>query len=130
MLKIIFKYSLICSVIWTVIIFILCSTPGKYVPTAHWLDLLSFDKLVHVSMFFILTSLWLCYFISKYTITPSTVSAVFIGCVAYGGLLEIMQATLFSQRSGDWFDFIANTVGCLIALYFFRKKKLFHLKTT
>jgi VanZ family protein len=55
----------------------------------------------------------------------SIVTMIFIifGCVAYGGLLEVMQATVFSQRSGDWLDFIANSFGCLIGLWFFRKNK-------
>lgn len=41
----------------------------------------------------------------------------------YGGLLEVMQATVFSQRSGDWLDFIANSFGCLMGLWFFSKQK-------
>ncbi len=44
-------------------------------------------------------------------------------CVAYGGLLEIMQATVFSNRSGDWLDFIANSFGCLLGFWFFIKNK-------
>ena len=47
-----------------------------------------------------------------------------MACISYGGLLEIMQATVFSQRSGDWYDFIANTFGCFLALWLFRKKNL------
>jgi len=27
-----------------------------------------------------------------------------------------MQAKVFSDRSADWFDVIANTFGCLVAL--------------
>ncbi len=42
-------------------------------------------------------------------------------CVAYGGLLEIMQAKIFSHRSGDWLDFIANTFGCSVGVYLFNK---------
>jgi len=45
--------------------------------------------------------------------------------MAYGGTLEIMQATVFSGRSGDWFDFVANSVGCLTAFLIFKRKKLF-----
>jgi VanZ family protein len=44
-------------------------------------------------------------------------------CVAYGGMLEIMQATVFSNRSGDWLDFIANSFGCLMGLVVFYKKE-------
>lgn len=46
---------------------------------------------------------------------------IIFGCIAYGGMLEIMQATVFSQRSGDWLDFIANSFGCCMGLWFFSK---------
>ncbi len=48
---------------------------------------------------------------------------IILACVAYGGTLEVMQATIFSHRSGDWFDFIANTVGCTIGFLVFNKNK-------
>ncbi len=52
-----------------------------------------------------------------------------IACIGYGGLLEIMQAKAFSERSGDWLDFIANSFGCLMGLWFFSKQK-FRLSQT
>jgi len=123
MIKLLLKYSLLAAIIWTIIIFVLCCTPGKYVPTAHWLELLSFDKFVHASIFFILTCLWLVYMFMTNKLSMVTMIFIIFGCVAYGGLLEVMQATVFSQRSGDWLDFIANSFGCLIGLWFFRKNK-------
>lgn len=122
MAKFISKYSLWLAIIWTAIIFVLCSTPGKYIPTTSWLELLSFDKFVHASIFFVLIVLWLIasYFSSISVFKISLISAL---CITYGGLLEIMQSTLFSQRSGDWLDFIANSVGCGIGLLFFNKYK-------
>ena len=123
MIKLLLKYSLPAALIWTIIIFVLCCTPGKYVPTAHWLELLSFDKFVHASIFFILTCLWLVYVFMTKKLSMVTMIFIIFGCVVYGGLLEVMQATVFSQRSGDWLDFIANSFGCLIGLWFFRKNK-------
>ena len=124
----ILKKSLWFSIIWTLVIFILCCTPGKYIPTSNWLELLSFDKFVHASIFFVLCTLWFSFIISKKKINSKYIGTILIGCVGYGGLLEIMQATIFSQRSGDWLDFIANSFGCLLALLFFWKKKLFQIK--
>jgi len=128
MMHSIFKKSIWFSISWTLIIFILCCTPGKYIPTSNWLELLSFDKFVHASIFFILCILWFSALIFKKRVNNRYITATLISCVSYGGLLEIMQATIFSQRSGDWFDFIANTFGCLLALCFFWKKKLFKIK--
>lgn len=123
MVKILLKYSFLAAISWTIIIFVLCCTPGKYVPTAHWLELLSFDKFVHASIFFTLTFLWLLVGFKKNKLSLSFMIFIIIACIGYGGLLEMMQATVFSQRSGDWLDFIANSFGCLMGLWFFRKNK-------
>jgi VanZ family protein len=67
--------------------------------------------------------LWLFYglFIiySSRKLSKSSMIFIISLCVAYGGMLEIMQATVFSNRSGDWFDFIANSFGLLYGLYGF-----------
>ena len=129
MIKLLLKYSLLAAIVWTLIIFILCCTPGKYVPTAHWLELLSFDKFVHASIFFALTFLWLLVGFKKNKLSLSFMIFIIIACIGYGGLLEIMQAKVFSERSGDWLDFIANSFGCLIGVWFFSKQK-FRLSQT
>ena len=123
MIKLVSKHSLLLAVIWTIIIFILCCTPGKYIPTVSWLELLSFDKFVHASIFFTLACLWLIYLHYSNKLSTPSISITIFMCIAYGGILEIMQATLFSQRSGDWLDFIANSFGCFMGLCFFSKKK-------
>ena len=124
MIKLLLKYNLLCAVLWTVIIFILCSTPGHFITTNNWLELLSFDKFVHASIFFVLTILWLVYFLSAIKLSPIISATVILFCISFGGLLEIMQSNVFSQRSGDWLDFIANSFGCLMGWLFFYKKKI------
>ena len=123
MIKLLLKYSLLAAIAWTIVIFVLCCTPGRYIPTTNWLELLSFDKFVHASIFFVLTSLWLLFGFQKYNSSTHYIVISIVCCVAYGGLLEIMQATIFSQRSGDWLDFIANSFGCFMGLWFFNKQK-------
>jgi VanZ family protein len=121
MIKLLLKYSLFVAIVWTLIIFVLCCTPGQYIPTTDWLELLSFDKFVHASIFFTLAVLWLVYLFKLNKLSITLIVLVLLLCIAYGGLLEIMQATVFSHRSGDWLDFIANTFGCLMGLWFFSK---------
>mgnify|MGYP001302378814 CR=1 FL=1 len=123
MIKLLLKYSLLAAVLWTLIIFILCCTPGQYIPTTNWLELLSFDKFVHASIFFVLTCLWLISLLKINKLSNLSIILILLSCVLYGGLLEIMQATVFSNRSGDWLDFIANSFGCLMGFWFFNKKK-------
>lgn len=35
----------------------------------------------------------------------------------YGGSIEILQATVFTWRDGDWNDFFADTVGASMGLF-------------
>ncbi|MDP2387182.1 MAG: VanZ family protein [Bacteroidota bacterium] len=108
--------------LWTLVIFALCSMPGKSIPHISWLELLSFDKFVHASIFFVLEVLYLRGFNlqSNYgSLKKHAKVIVTFFCVLYGGALEIMQSVLFSERSGDWLDFIANSTGCIAALCLF-----------
>lgn len=130
MIKLLLKYNLLLAVLWTVLIFILCSTPGHFIPTTSWLELLSFDKFVHASIFFVLTILWLVYFLKANKLSPLISATIILFCISYGGLLEIMQSNVFSQRSGDWLDFIANSFGCLMGWLFFIKRKLVFLQSS
>lgn len=93
--------------------------PGKAIPHISWLELLSFDKFVHASIFFVLQILIMRAF---YLSTPNfniLKWIILLFSIAYGGALELMQYYLFSQRSGDWFDFIANSFGCVMGLVLF-----------
>ncbi len=119
-------YAIALALAWTALIFGLCCMPGRYIPTTHWLELISFDKFVHAAIFFVLQYLWM---LAAGGSTARHIM-IFAACVSYGGLLEIMQATVFSERSADWFDFIANSFGCTMALVFCTKinRKLFSNK--
>lgn len=110
-------------VLWTGIIFALCSMPGKAIPKINWLELLSFDKFVHASMFFVEQILLMRALLSlneKAFLKQNYKWISVLFCVAYGGSLEIMQYYVFSERSGDVLDFIANSTGCAIGLLVFK----------
>ena len=125
MKRILYNYSSLFAFIWAAIIFALCATPGHLIPSANWLELLSFDKWVHATMFFILCSLLFLVAVKNNQSKTRLIIYFFI-CVLYGGFLEVMQAKCFSNRSADWQDFVANSFGCLIAVLFFKKlKKIF-----
>lgn len=102
------------SFFWALFIAFLCGLPGKDIPHISFLELLSFDKFVHASVFFVLVML-----INKaFRKTPNRKNAMaFALCVSipYGGILEILQQELFEDRTADLFDFIANSTGSLLA---------------
>lgn len=97
--------------------------PGKAIPKINWLELLSFDKFVHASIFFVEQILFMRALLSLnegnfFKQNFKLVSVLF--CIAYGGWLEIMQYYIFSERSGDILDFIANSTGCITGLLLFK----------
>ena len=115
MIKLILKYSLPLAICWALFILALCSIPGQYIPSVSLLEMLSFDKWVHASMFFVLCSLLFIHFRQK-TVSKTQIYLLLGMCILYGGLLEVMQGNLFSNRSADWNDIFANSFGCLMAL--------------
>ena len=82
--------------------------------------MLSFDKWVHAGMFFVLGTL-IFLNIKQRTEDKKQIYLFLFICIAYGCLLEIMQGALFSNRSADWNDIIANSFGCLMAVLFYSK---------
>ncbi|WP_418653610.1 VanZ family protein [Tenacibaculum soleae] len=79
------------------------------------------DKLKHLIAYFILTFIWLLAF--KKTKT----SKLFIAfcCFFFGIIIEALQVTITTHRSGELLDIVANTMGILIAyiIYFLFFKK-------
>ena len=74
------------------------------------------DKWTHMVMYGVLTlAIWMDYKRShkKYNAWRLLILA-FLAPIAMGGILELMQAYLTTCRSGEWLDFVANTIGvCL-----------------
>ena len=108
------------AIVWALVIFGLCSMPGRFIPSVTWLELLSFDKWVHASVFFILLGLF-GISVAVHQQNKNLFYLYFLLSVMYGGLLEIMQAKVFSERSADWLDMIANSFGCIVAFLLNRK---------
>ena len=114
------------AVIWALFILLLCSFPGDAIPVVNWLEYISFDKLVHASIFFIQQILLMRGFLLQKNFRVLRQQYILITlslCVGYGASLEIMQRYFFLSRSGDIADFVANCAGCLLALPLFNRLK-------
>lgn len=116
----IIKYSTTLSIIWAFIILGLCSMPGQYISSVSWLEMLSFDKWVHAGIFFVLCC-FIFFSLLQKSSSPVKIYLFFALAVLYGGALEVMQGTLFSNRSADWHDIIANSAGCIFGLLSYKK---------
>jgi len=119
-MNLIYKHAAKLTALWFVFIFVLCATPGQFIPSSNWLELLSVDKLIHAFIFFVLTSLSFLTAI-KFKQSAFMLTLCVLLSIIYGAALEWMQANYFSNRSADWQDVVANTLGCLLALLTLKK---------
>ena len=86
------------------------------------------DKIYHLIAYFVLTLSWLL------TLNKGKHQyKVLIACVVFGIIIEVLQMTLTAYRAGELFDFLANTLGGLLALgahnLFLKKKYFINSKT-
>jgi VanZ family protein len=112
------------AIIWALFILILCGIPGRDIPHISFLELLSFDKFVHAGIFFVLMLLTIRGFMLQTYFPllqhfPQLIAFIF--CIIYGGVLEIMQESLFVERTADIYDFIANSFGSAIGLILYNR---------
>ncbi|TDQ28880.1 VanZ family protein [Tenacibaculum caenipelagi] len=81
------------------------------------------DKFEHAFAYFILTTIWLR------ALKTTKISNYFIVfcCFFYGIIIEVLQTTVTTHRSGEFWDVVANSMGILIAFIiynsFFKKNK-------
>ena len=118
--------GLLCGII----IMVLTGIPGSCLP--HVKPIIGLDKVVHLFMY--ATFAFLCLwgyrkqFISngkayqKRALLLAVVISIF-----YGGLTEMLQEYLVPGRTGDGFDFLADSIGTLLGVtvfyLFYRRKK-------
>jgi len=117
--------KLMPAILWAFFIGILCAIPGKDLPTISWLEIISFDKFVHASLFFVLQ----IFCLKPYYLDFKQKNIFYITsiiCIGYGGLLELCQGYFFIDRSADILDFAANIFGVITAslLFWFKPEKI------
>ena len=113
------------ALVWATLILVLCAIPGNKIPEITFWQWLRWDKLVHLFLFGVL-SIFLFgahSAIKKGPLLFKEYCLWILLAIIYGGVIEIMQATLFIQRSGDLRDAIANAIGAISGGYFFSRKK-------
>ncbi len=124
-----FKYNW-PGITWSLIILVLTGLPGNYFPQVRtfW-EWLGPDKIIHLGIFGILTYLLLRGFQKQHQFqrlrSNYIIFAIGIGIV-FGALTEVGQRYVFTGRSANIYDFLANAVGCLLGLvvYYILSRKL------
>jgi len=117
-MKTILKYQRL-TILWAFFIFIMCSINMGGVSNAP-MFFPGFDKLVHCGFFFVLVVFWSNGIIRQQNIkflSYKSAAVILIGSLLYGGLIEILQLTVFTWRSGEWDDLFADMVGAGMAAF-------------
>lgn len=112
-------YHKAVALLWTVIIFIGCSLPGKELPKVGLFN--NFDKLIHFSFFFVFVWLW-------YKSSNASLQKLLIISIIYGLALELYQLKFVSGRSFDIWDAVADTIGAIVAILFLYRAPTTHVK--
>lgn len=113
-----------------IVILILTGLPGSVFPRVK--PVVGIDKVVHALMYagFAFACIWgyRKQFVSNgLQYKKKALLLAIIISIAYGGLTELMQEYLIPSRTGDWIDFLADSLGTLIGItvfyVFYRHKK-------
>jgi hypothetical protein len=102
------KYFATAHILWAVVVFGLHAMSSKSFPKISFWENLGPDKIVHAFMFFIGSSL------AVFSGMGRLKSAVIWICA--GVLLEYYQFYFTTDRSFDWFDVLADSLGVMLAL--------------
>lgn len=112
------KSLLFLGVLYTVIITVAFLSPATEIPETN-IPLL--DKIAHVSIHSVLFFIWLTIGVI-HDLSHSILKIIFvtlIACFIYGISIEVVQHYFTRSRAFDWYDIIANEIGCLIGLCFY-----------
>ncbi|MCT4600468.1 MAG: VanZ family protein [Marinifilaceae bacterium] len=127
------KKHLLRNILWCIVIFILCTMPVNDVVKTE-VTIPFFDKIVHFIMFFIM-GIFICselIFQTKYSYkTISWITILLVGL--YGGIIELIQNYIFTYRSGDYYDLLADVLGGIFGVLMYpllKKYKEYLLSST
>ena len=116
----------------TIIIVIICYLSFFTPPQTELSEVTNIDKIVHFLMYGGLSIvLWYEYLrIHKVIRWKHIIIGAIIAPILMSGSIELMQANLTKNRSGEWTDFISNIIGVLVAAIvgYYILRPLIHVK--
>jgi VanZ family protein len=112
--------NFIPGIAWFLFVAVLVCIPGEDLPSAPYLDIISFDKMVHAALFGGIV-FFFCMAFKKSVISRQEKLAFFIKiamatCV-WGITTELIQKYFIPGRQFDWFDWAADSFGALVAFF-------------
>lgn len=110
------RYPLSAALI--VAIWVMCLTP--WIPDTPLNDVSLIDKWTHLVMYGTLTAVIWWEYLRQHPQPESRrlLLLAFLAPVAMGGMVELAQAYCTAgHRSGDWLDFLANSLGVVLGTF-------------
>ncbi|MEO6706283.1 MAG: VanZ family protein [Ginsengibacter sp.] len=109
------------GIAWFFIVVVLTLMPGKDVPEVDWLDnITDFDKIVHMGLFGGLVILFSLPFLRSsfsYQQKMNIFIRICLAVIVWGITIEFIQKYFVVGRDFDLFDWLADSVGAVSALF-------------
>ncbi|MGI4736981.1 MAG: VanZ family protein [Janthinobacterium lividum] len=113
------KFYAVLPVLWAIVMLVLTLTPAQEMPrTPEW-KFLSFDTAAHAGVFAVLAVLsWVALRQQRRwsALAQRAGLVVLLGCVLFGGLIEILQYVMHVGRHAEWSDLVGDSAGAALAL--------------
>lgn len=107
--------------IWLGIITYLSNRPTSNLPKIQLLQFEGIDKVVHAIFYFVLVLLMNFSRFGRSSSFQNRRELLIVGfAISWGLLMELLQATVFTYRSAEGLDILANAFGALAAAAAFR----------
>jgi VanZ family protein len=109
---------MLSALTWSLITTVLLCLPGSVLPKERWFDKLWLDKWVHIGLFCVMTVLW-CWVSTRNSDKNIRLFVqIAFYFLLYGIAMELVQKYFIPNRSFDFKDMIADTVGIIVGLLF------------
>jgi glycopeptide antibiotics resistance protein len=107
------KGALFIAIAWTALIASSCLMPASAFKAFTFDSIFQLDKILHLTLYYVFIVLWS---LASKVITVRQKYVLLIVGIAYGVLIEVLQATMSLGRSYELDDIIANTIGCVLGV--------------
>ena len=108
------------SVLWAVMVLVLCNMHVPDDDQTHGFFFDGFDKMAHLGFFYVLTVLLFYGKINhqhNFNFRSLTIFKIILISVVLGGGIELLQWKFFTYRSAEWWDFACDMIGCLMGVF-------------
>lgn len=112
------------AALWFVFILFATLTSISTLEVLNWKNIFSYDKPIHMILFG--TQAYLLVYARRKSNQPVTHSILLLLCglsAVYGIFIEILQVTITTTRMFDYYDMMANTMGCIVAYFWMERKR-------